>query len=115
MRDEHDRNFLSYAAELGSTEAIQELLGCSERQDDIDRLLDDSRDKRGLSPLSHAAWYGQSDTVRLLCQTKKIGSQLQSIDELDGANVFDIAAKRQHAKVIRVLVNIIPMACIAAI
>ena len=103
VRDEHDRSFLSYAAELGSTDAIQELLDYWERQNDIDRLLDDSGDKTGLSPLSHAAWYGHSDTVRLLCQTKKIGSQLQSVDELDGANVFDIAAKRQHAKVITVL------------
>ena len=48
MRDEHDRSFLSFAAELGSTEAIQELLGCSERPGGIDRLLDDSGDKRGL-------------------------------------------------------------------
>ena len=103
VRDKRDRSFLSYTAEHGCTEAIQELLGCSERQDDIDRLLDDSGDRRGFSPLSHAAWYGHSDTVRLLCQTKKVDSQLQSVDELDGANVFDIAAKRQHAKVIRVL------------
>ena len=103
VRTEHGRSVLSYAAEFGSTKAIQELLGCSERKDDIDRLLDNSGDDRGLSPLSHAAWYGHSDTVRLLCQTKKIHSQLQSVDKLDGANVFDIAAKRQHAKVIRVL------------
>lgn len=103
IRDERDRTFLSYAAEVGSTEAIQQLLDCEERQDEIERLLNDSGDKAGLSPLSHAAWYGHSDTVHLLCQTKRIGSQLQSVNKLEGANVFEIAAKRQHAKVIRVL------------
>ena len=103
MRDEHDRTFLSYAAGLGSTKAIRELLNCWERQDDIDRLLDDSGDKGGLSPLSHAARNGHSDTVCLLCKTKKIDRQLQSVNRLNGANVFAIAAERQHAKVIRVL------------
>lgn len=103
VRDERDRTFLSHAAEIGSTEAIQELLMCEERQDEIERLLDDSGDRKGLSPLSYAANYGHSDTIRLLCQTKRIGSQLQSVDKMDGANVFEIAARRQHAKVIRVL------------
>lgn len=103
VRDERDRTFLSHTAEIGSTEAIQELLMCEERQDEIERLLDDSGDRKGLSPLSYAANYGHSDTIRLLCQTKRIGSQLQSVDKMDGANVFEIAARRQHAKVIRVL------------
>ena len=103
LRDKKDRSFLSYAAEYGSTEAIQELLDCSERQNDTDKLLDDSGDEEGRSPLSHAAWYGHSDTVHLLCQTKKIDSQLQSVDNTEGANVFEIAARRQHAGVIRVL------------
>lgn len=103
VRDAHGRSFLSSAAELGSTDAIQELLDRSERQDDNDRLLDDSGDKSGLSPLSHAAWNGHSDTVRLLCKTKKIGSQLQSVDKMDEANVFELAVRQQHVEVIKVL------------
>ncbi|CAD6581928.1 MAG: hypothetical protein ASARMPRED_000737 [Alectoria sarmentosa] len=105
VRDRHDRSFLSYAAEYGATEAIQELLNSPERQGEIERLLDDKGDEKGLSPLSYAAWMGRSDTVRLLCKTKRIDSQLRSVDKLDGANVFHLAAKRQHVKVIRELGN----------
>ena len=108
VRDRHDRSFLSYAAEYGATEAIQELLNSAERQDEIERLLDDKGDEKGLSPLSHAAWMGRSDTVRLLCKTKRIDSQLRSVDKLDGDNVFHLAAKRQHVKVIQELGNYYP-------
>lgn len=103
VRDKDDRSFLTYAAEYGATKTIQTFLHCPKRQDDIDRLLDDEVDKKGVSPLSYAAQGGHNDTVRLLCQTKKIDSQLRSVDKLDGANAFDIAAKYQHVKVIREL------------
>lgn len=103
VRDNDGRSILSHAAELGATSAIRKLLCWEKRQDEIARLLDDSGDNKGMSPLSHAAWGGHSDTVGALCETKKIDSQLRSADKLDGANVFDIAAKRGHAQVIREL------------
>ena len=44
LRDNNGRSILSYAAELGATEAIR--LTHRERQDDFDRLLDDEGDKK---------------------------------------------------------------------
>lgn len=103
VRDKHGRSCLSYAAECGATDIIQELLDCRERQDAINRLLDDKGDNNGVSSLSHATWMGHVSTVRLLCKTKKIDTQLQSVNKLDGDNAFALAAKRGHVKVIKEL------------
>lgn len=119
VRDKYDRTVLSYSAEIGSTEAIQELLMFEERQDEVERLLNASGDREVLSPLSHAAGCGHTDTIRLLCQTNIIGSQLQSVDKLDGANVFPmfLISRRDDnmPKSSECLVTTIPMACIAAV
>lgn len=45
VRDKYDRTVLSYSAEIGSTEAIQELLMFEERQDEVERLLNASGDR----------------------------------------------------------------------
>ena len=83
---------------------IEILLNCQDRQDDVARLLNDSGDEKRFLLLHYAAWEGHSDAVGgLLCQTKRIDSQLRSVDKLEGDNVFRIAAKRQHAKVIKEL------------
>lgn len=103
LRDKRGRSCLSWFAEYGVTNAIQEILHCPKQQRAIDKLLDDPGDNAGVSPLSHAAFMGHTDTVRLLCETKRVQSQLESVDNLDRANVFDRAAKRGHANVIEEL------------
>lgn len=103
VRDDRGRSCLSYLAEYRATEAIRALLDCQERQEAVDQLLDDGGDKRCLSPLRHAAFVGHTEAVGVLCGTHKISRQLPSVDELERANVFHLAAKRQHAEVIRVL------------
>ena len=41
--------------------------------------------------------------IRVLCETRKVQHQLESYDNLDGANVFDIAAKRGNVGAIDML------------
>ena len=103
-RDNDGRTCLSYLAQYGATEAIKAILDRDERQEAVAQLLDDKGDNRGFSPLSYAAWWGNySSTVRVLCETNRVGSQLESKDKLDGDNVFQKAARYGHADVIREL------------
>ncbi len=68
-------------------------------------FLNDVGDNEGLSPLSHAARWGHIDAVRVLCETKQIDSQLWSVDKLDGANAFDLAATTGQVQVIKELIK----------
>ena len=104
LRDAEGRTCLSYLAQYDVTEAIQALLDCSDRQDAVRVLLDDEGDKRGFSPLSYAVrWSDNASTVRILCKTNKIQSQLESVCEPDNENVFVLAARNGHVNAIREL------------
>ena len=107
-RDRQGRSCLSYLAENGATEAIQALAKCEERQAAVLQLLDDEGDNNGVSPLSHATIRGHAPTVRLLYGTHKIDRQLESVDNLDGANVFDLAAKNGRVDIIKYLGKVYP-------
>lgn len=106
IREKRNRSILSWAAECGATEAVEEILGCY-GQKDIESLLDDGGDNEGVSPLSYAAYNGHSDIVHLLCDTKQIDKQLQSVDKRDGDNVYARAVRalvpRGKVEVIREL------------
>ncbi|MCJ1377534.1 hypothetical protein MMC17_000629 [Xylographa soralifera] len=108
VRDNHGRSVLSYLCEYGATKAIQGLLDCPERKADIQKLLHDPGDTKGLSPLSYVATWGHLDAIRLLCTTAQIDAQLRSVDHLDGANVFDLAAKNGRVHAIRELARYYP-------
>ncbi|KAI9660255.1 MAG: hypothetical protein M1831_003563 [Alyxoria varia] len=109
LRDMHGRTLLSYAAESGVSQVIRELLDHHEKRTQVEKLLDDSGDKMGVSPLSHAVRLGNVETVRLLCRAKRlIGAQLQSVDNLDGANVLDRAARLGNVEIIKELVKRYP-------
>lgn len=102
-RDDHGRTVLWYAADLGAAQAIKMLLGYRRKQESIDKLLNDCGDITGQSPLFRATYNGHVDVIELLCETKKVQHQLDSVDDLDGANVFDVAAKRGHVRAVDVL------------
>ena len=104
LRDRQGRTILWYAADIGATQATKLLLGCRRRQEAIDKLLDDRGDTAGESPLFRAAFQGHIDVIKMLCETgQKIQRQLESVDKMDGANVFDIAAKRGKTRAIDML------------
>ena len=104
LRDHKGRTILWYAADVGATQAIKLLLGYRRRQDEIDKLLDDRGDVNGESPLFRAVFKGYVDVIKVLCKTGgKIQRQLEGVDKMDGANVFDVAAKMGHAQAIDML------------
>ncbi|KAI4212185.1 MAG: hypothetical protein LQ351_005054 [Letrouitia transgressa] len=100
VRDKRGRSILSWATEYGATEAIKQLLEYRDRQAEINELLNDTGDDKGRSPLSWAAVMGHHEVVRILCKTKKIDRQLESVEGLDGNNAFALAARYGNAKVI---------------
>lgn len=103
LRDRHGRSCLSYIAENGVAEAIQALIKCEKRQVAVLQILNDEGDNNGISPLSHATIRGHVFIVQLLYETHKIDRQLESVDKLDKANVFDLAAKNGRVDIIRYL------------
>lgn len=110
-RDHQGRTVLWFAADRGNKQAVKMLLRYRRRQEyqeDIDNLLDDYGDLTGQSPLHRAAFYGYDDIIEMLCETKKVQHQLESVDNLNGANVFDVAATRGKAGAIDVLGHYYP-------
>ncbi|MCJ1291416.1 hypothetical protein MMC34_002959 [Xylographa carneopallida] len=93
VRSDQGRSLLSYLYEYGATTALDSLLDCRPCAAELTTLLDDAGDAKGLSPLSYAATWGHVGVIRRLCRTGQIGTQLRSVDTLDGANAFDVAAK----------------------
>jgi ankyrin repeat domain-containing protein 50 len=105
-RDRRGRTILSWAAEMGTCDAIQILLESS--RPDIQSLLDDSGDSdRGWTPLSWAAYNGHLEVVKMLCLTKRIDTQLASVDKR-GQNVVSLAADRNHEDIIKLLAEFYP-------
>lgn len=103
VRDKRGRSVLSYATEAGAMKAIKRLLNCQERQNNVVRLLNDSGDAKRILASQLCCLGGTLRCRRPPMQTKKIDSQVRSVDNMAGGNVFGIAAKRQHAKVIKEL------------
>ncbi|KAL8688063.1 MAG: hypothetical protein Q9218_005932 [Villophora microphyllina] len=118
VRDKEGQTCLWRAACYGNTKAIQILLNEDGRKEAVDQLLEDvgpdyggpnaKGDNKGISPLSIAVKNGHSDIVRLLCETKRISRQLESVDDRDEANAFYIAAKHGRADIIRILAHYHP-------
>ena len=108
LRDGRDRTILSHAAELGATDFIKELSKYRERKKGFAALLADAGDKYGISPLSHATQGGHLETVRFLCQTKKIDEQFKSVNEIEKANVFDVAARTNRPLIIEEIARYYP-------
>lgn len=108
LRDRHDRSCLSYLAENGVAEVIQGLIKCEKRQVAVLQLLNDEGDNNGISPLSHATIRGHVLIVQLLYETHKIDRQLESVDKLDEANVFDLAVKNGRVNIIKYLGKVYP-------
>jgi ankyrin repeat protein len=91
---------------MGACVAINILIKSS--RPDVQSLLDDPGDRdRGWTPLSWAAYNGHLEVVRMLCLTKRIDTQLASVDKR-GQNVVSLAADRNHGDIIKLLANFYP-------
>ena len=108
LRDGRDRTILSHAAELGATDFIKELLKYRGRHKDLAALLDDAGDNAGISPLSHATQGGHLETVRVLCQTKKVRKQFESVNVREKGNVFEVAARTNRPLIIEEIAKYYP-------
>ena len=108
LRDGRGRTILSHAARYGATGFIQELSKHRERKKDFEELLNDPGDIYKISPLSHATQWGRLETVRLLCQTKKIDTQFKSVNTMEEGNVFDVAARTNHPLIIEEIAKYYP-------
>ena len=103
IRNHRGRSCLSLFAEFGAVKAVKRILKTKSRKEEVEQLLADAGDEQGVSPLGHAIWWGHIDVVRLLCDTKRIEAQLNSVDQKNGANAFDRAAQQGKANIIREL------------
>ena len=101
-RDNWGRTILWYAADVGATQTIKMLLDCR-REQDVERLFHDCGDNCGESPLFRASYNGDVGVIKMLCESELIQHQYESIDDMDGGNVFEVAAKRGQAAAIEAL------------
>jgi ankyrin repeat protein len=91
---------------MGACDAINILI--KSPRPEVQSLLDDPGDNdRGWTPLSWAAYNGHLEVVETLCLTKRIDTQLASVDKR-GQNVFSLAADRNNGDIIRLLANFYP-------